>query len=333
MNDIRLDRLTELPERLSEIEVRDIKSVFPHPTLIFIQGEKEPALFISTLLHGNETTSFSVLQHLQRTLSGKTPERSLIIFVGNVDAASLGVRHLDNAPDFNRIWSQGDTPYHRMTEEILSEVRHRGLFASVDIHNNTGKNPVYGCVNALRSADLQLAEIFAPVGVYYLNPPTTQSIAFSHICPAVTVECGVSNDPEGLASAIRLVETVMAMDHFDSRPPSDFNVELYQTIGRVLIAPDANFSFGVGYTDLHLRGDLESLNFKHLAAGDFWANTTRKEMPLKVVDEHNTDLTDHFFTQDNGEIRLTRNALPSMVTLDRNVIRQDCLCYLMTPLD
>lgn len=332
MTDIRLDRLSALPDRLADITAREIKTVFPNPTLVTIQGEIDPPLFISTLLHGNETTSFTVLQHLQRQLKDAPPHRSLKIFIGNVEAASHGLRHLDDAPDFNRIWSQGDTPYHHLTAEILDEVRHSGLFASIDIHNNTGKNPIYGCVNALRSADLQLAEMFAPVGVYYLNPPTTQSIAFSHLCPSVTVECGQSNEPEGVEAAIRLVEGVMALDHFDSRAPSDFNISLYQTVGRVLIDPDASFTFGPGPNDLSLRSDLEALNFKPLKSGDRWAETRFDRFPLKVVDEHGTDLTDHFFRQDGNNILLTQDATPSMVTLDTDIIRQDCLCYLMTPM-
>jgi len=45
-------------------------------------------------------------------------------------------------------------------------MRLRDVFASVDIHNNTGLNPHYGCVTALRHASLHLAAMFSRTVVY-----------------------------------------------------------------------------------------------------------------------------------------------------------------------
>ena len=41
------------------------------------------------------------------------------------------------------------------------------------------------------------------------------------------------------------------------------------------------------------------------------------------------DITSDYFDFSNGEVRTTREVMPSMLTLDRRVIQQDCLCYLM----
>ncbi|MCA8903217.1 MAG: succinylglutamate desuccinylase/aspartoacylase family protein [Hyphomonas sp.] len=327
-----LDRYDRLPEALAGIAPRDIRAVFPNPSLVFIEGEETQPLFVSTLLHGNELTSFSVLQHLERTCRGARPPRSLIVFVGNVGAAAAGVRHLDDTPDFNRIWADGHSPWHDMAQDVMDEARRAGLFASIDIHNNTGDNPLYGCVNALRPADLQLAAMFAPVGVYYLNPPTTQSIAFSRICPAITVECGKTGSAEGNAAAIRLVEEAMRLKAFASAPPPPGTLDVYQTVGRVLIPEDVSFGFGEPDAQLTLRQDLEALNFRPMAAGESWAETQLSGMPLRVVDEHGHDLTGDFFRRDGRALRLVQQVVPSMITRDRQVIRQDCLGYLMRPI-
>lgn len=329
-----LDQTDRLPGALADIDVREIRRVFPRPTLIHIEGETEPPLFLSTLLHGNETTSFAVLQWLQALLADGRPPRSLMIFVGNVRAAEAGVRAMQGEPDFNRIWAPGDTAEHAMAAEILSIARQRGMFASIDIHNNSGRNPVYGCINSLRPQDLHLAAAFAPIGVYYLNPPTTQSIAFSHLGPAITLECGQSGDAAGLAAARSLISHVLGRDGLPATPPPADALQLFETVGRVLVDPDARFTFGpASGGDLVFRDDLESLNFRTVEAGARWAETSRSDMALRVVDEHGSELTGSFFIRENGALRLKQTVVPAMITPDHDIIRRDCLCYLMRPLD
>jgi hypothetical protein len=41
------------------------------------------------------------------------------------------------------------------------------------------------------------------------------------------------------------------------------------------------------------------------------------------------DSADVYFDYRDGDIRLTQDAIPAMLTLDSSAIRQDCLCYLM----
>ena len=332
---MRLDRLTELPPVLSRIGPREIRKAFAAPSLVSIEGERPETVFVSTLLHGNETTSFFVLQHLQQRFAHTRPPRSLLIFVGNVEAAAEGVRRLDGQPDFNRIWDHGTDGAHALAAEVVGEARKRALFASIDVHNNTGRNPVYGCVNALRPADLHLARLFAPRGVFYLNPPTTQSIAFSRLCPAVTVECGRSGDAEGLAAAIALIEAVLALPAFPADPPPAGALTLFETVGRVVVDPAARFGFGEEETavDLSLRADLEDKNFVRMAAGEVFAERAGGLQPLQVLDEHGRDLTAEFLARKAGALRLTTDVWPAMVTADRTIIRQDCLCYLMQPID
>lgn len=134
---MRLDRLDHLPEALLDIGPRDMRRVFPNPTLIRLGGRRAEPLFLSTLLHGDETTSFFVLQNIIRRLNAHGLPRALMIFVGNVDAAEAGVRRLPGEADYNRVWAGGDAPQARLAQEVLGEARRAQPFASIDIHNTS----------------------------------------------------------------------------------------------------------------------------------------------------------------------------------------------------
>ena len=55
------------------------------------------------------------------------------------------------------------------------------MFASIDIHNNTGLNPHYGCVNRLDPPFLHLATLFSRIVVYFKRPLGVQSAAFASV--------------------------------------------------------------------------------------------------------------------------------------------------------
>jgi hypothetical protein len=52
-------------------------------------------------------------------------------------------------------------------------------------------------------------------------------------------------------------------------------------------------------------------------------------MPLISKDENGMDNTDDFFAINNQQLVMRKAVMPSMLTLNEAVIRQDCLCYLM----
>lgn len=326
---MQLDQRDNLPSELMGLKPHQMTSLFPHPTLIHVRGHIEPPLFLSTLLHGNESTSFYVLQALAERYHDTPPPRSLLIFIGNVEAAAAGVRVLPNQPDFNRIWMGDSSPFGKLAAQVIDLARRVRPFASIDIHNNTGRNPLYGCVNILRPADLHLATDFSTTCVYYRNPKTTQSISFAHFCPAVTIECGQSGDAQGLQQAIALVDKTMQRTSFPDTLPVLPNLRMYETIGRVLIDPACSFSFGDQRTELVFRPDFGDLNFRELPTGEPWGTCSEPALPLSVLDEDGSDHASDFFRYEQGIVALKRSITPAMITLDRSVVRQDCLCYMM----
>ena len=322
------------PKGLEDVALRDIRQVLPRPSLIRIAGDAPQPLFLSILLHGNEATSFLVLQALARQYRSKTPARSLLIFVGNVYAAEQGVRTLPGQIDYNRIWGDplaDEASEFGLSHLVLSTARREGLFASIDIHNTTGRNPAYGCVTAMRAEDMGMARLFSDICVFYQNPPTTQSIAFSKLCPALIVECGQSGDTEGLEAAIRLVEDMMALTELPYTVPGD--LKLYETIGRVTLPQDKTIELSANdQADIQLSPDAEDWNFQTLPSGTPFLKVHGQDHGVLVVDEHGHDLTSHFLEYREGALVLKRDVVPAMITTCKNAILADCLCYLMREL-
>ncbi|MCK5336818.1 MAG: succinylglutamate desuccinylase/aspartoacylase family protein [Gammaproteobacteria bacterium] len=325
-----LNEITELPAGFLEADHKDIAKLLKSPTLIHLQGDIKQPLFISTLLHGNEYSGLIALQGLLKKYQSLNLPRSLSIFIGNVAAAEKDVRHLPNQPDYNRIWpgtEHKECKETRMMKKVVEIMKDHQPFASIDLHNNTGRNPHYGCVNRLSPQYLQLARLFSHTVVYFTTPKGVQSEAFAKICPAVTLECGKVGELDGIEHASRFIETTMQLEHLPDHVPSD--IDLFHTVARVTICDDVDFSFD-GSGDLTLDGSIELYNFKEIPEGTKFAHLNNSNnATFEAWDDHGKNIYDDFFSLNENDIVLKKPMMPSMFTKNKEVIRQDCLCYLM----
>lgn len=323
-----------LPERFLEVDPRALHELLDGPTLIHLPGRREPPLFVSTLLHGNEVTGMLAVQELlRRHLEGGLP-RALSLFIGNVAAARHGLRHLPGQPDFNRIWKGGDGPEERMAQQVLEEMGRVGPFASVDVHNNTGLNPHYGCVNRLDPRFLHLAALFGRTAVYFLTPDTVLSRAFAELCPSVTLECGHSRERHGVEHALEYLEACLHLREIPAQPVAEGDLDLFHTVARVEVSPEVHFGFGDCDLDLCFATDVDRFNFRELPAGTVLAARRGGDgTGLRVTSEEGGEVGERYFQVAAGAVRTRRPVMPSMLTLDARVIRQDCLCYLMERMD
>jgi succinylglutamate desuccinylase len=330
---LHLKQLDYLPEGLLEISAKELHTILPEPTLIHLSGKQAAPLFVSVLLHGNEPTGFMAMQLLLKKYQGKQLPRSLSIFFGNVTAAGHNLRRLDNQHDYNRIWPGTESPdcaETALAQEIFDVMKKRNVFASIDIHNNTGLNPHYACINDLDNQFLQLASLFGRLIVYFIRPKGVQSGAFAQICPAVTLECGRPDQHHGIEHALEFLSSCLRLTELPQHPILPQDIDLFHTVAQVKIDDHVNFSFDQVDTGLLLNEDLERMNFTEVSPGTALGTTKNTAtMPLIAKDEYGNDVTDHFFSFQNGELQINRLTMPSMLTLDERVIRQDCLCYLM----
>jgi succinylglutamate desuccinylase len=327
-----LQQFTGLPAGLLDTRPENLHRLIPHPALFHLPGKRSDTLFVSVLLHGNEPTGFFALQRLLQKYHQQTLPRPLSIFFGNTEAARLNLRRLDGQPDFNRVWpgtALAESPERRITEQIVAAMSQRKLFASIDVHNNTGLNPHYACVNKLDNAFLQLGSLFGRLLVHFTHPKGTQSAAFAGFCPAVTLECGRPGQEHGTEHAFEFLDSCLHLSEIPCHPIAKQNIDIYHTVAQVTIADDATFSFSDETADLLLDRDLDRMNFTDIPAGTVLGKTSNARIPVIAKNERGDDVTSRFFSIDKQQLVITRPAMPSMLTLDERVIRQDCLCYLM----
>jgi len=320
----------DLPDGFVEAQPEQLDELLGGPTLIHLPGRRQPALFVSLMLHGNEPTGLFAVQALLKKYAGSKLPRALSIFVGNVSAARHKLRRLDKQPDYNRVWGDGgDTAEHRMMSEVVASMSERGLFASIDIHNNTGINPHYACINKLETAFLQLALLFSRTVVYFTKPDGVQSNVFSRLCPAVTLECGQPGQAYGVEHAADYLDACLKLHEVPEHPVAPQDVSVFHTVSIVKIPEDVSFGFGSSNVQLQFVDDIDHFNFSEMPAGTHFGWRHDELSQLECQDENGNDVSERYFCYQNGNIELAMMVMPSMLTRDEKVIRQDCFCYLM----
>ncbi len=328
-----LKQETSFPEALLTATAQTLHSLIPEPTLFHLSGKHKEPLFISVLLHGNETTGFLALQKLLIKYRDQELPRSLSFYLGNTQAASLGLRRLDNQPDYNRIWPGTELPNTKeakITQEIISVMAKKKVFASIDVHNNTGLNPHYACITKLDNQFLQLANIFGRLIVYFTRPKGVQCGAFAENCPSVTLECGKPGQTYGVDHAFEYLNSCLHLSKLTDHPVPSQDIDVYHTVAQVKINHGIKFSFDNPQSDLLLDKGLERMNFTEASAGTLLGHViNHSDKPITAINEKGNDVTDQFFSLVDKRLQLSKKTMLSMLTLDEQVIKQDCLCYVM----
>lgn len=326
-----------LPPGLLEADAASLEALLGGPALIHLPGRRPGPLFVTVLLHGNETTGIEAVQAVLRRWHDRELPRALSLFIGNVAAARAGLRRLPGQPDYNRVWPGTETPdlpEAALMAEVVAHMRRRRPFASIDIHNNTGINPHYACVVRLEPSFLRLAQLFSRIAVLFERPLGVQATAMAELCPAVAVECGKIGGQSSIAHAAELVEAALHLDHFPQHPVAPHELELMHTVAIVKVPPGASFSFDGSAADFRFRGDLDHLNFREMKPGTAFGHCTPgSEVRLLLQPGGPAPLSGEYFDYSDGEVRLTRPVVPAMLTTDALAVKNDCLCYLMERID
>jgi hypothetical protein len=329
---IRLTILNTVPGGFLDCTARDLHLVLDGPTLIEIEGEREPPLFVSILLHGNEDSGLGAVQRILRDSPDRPLRRSMMLFVGNVEAARHGLRRLDGQPDYNRVWpgapSHGGTAEARMMAKVHARAVDRRAVAAIDFHNNTGRNPHYAVICNLDSRSLGVAALFSRRVVWFRGVPGTQTASFTGLIPAMTAECGLPGEAANAEAGARLLAAALNLDELPDGASEGTPLDLYHTLGVVRVKEDVTFGFGAVEAELRFDPSLDENNFRELKAGSVLGKTSHR-MPLRMIDETGHDVAEDYFDTEGGRLRLRKQAVPAMLTADPLIVRQDCLCYLM----
>ncbi|MCR9279722.1 MAG: succinylglutamate desuccinylase/aspartoacylase family protein [Pseudomonadaceae bacterium] len=325
-----LRTLDAIPDGLLACDARELAAQLGGSTLIRIAGDRSPALFVSVLLHGNETSGWEALRRY--LLAVERPGRSLVVFIGNVLAAAHGQRALAGQPDYNRIWcgAAAGGVEQELALALEAELVKQPLFAAIDLHNNTGRNPHYSVLTNFAPQALVLAREFSEKAVYIEEPATVLTRLLQQFCPTVALEVGPVGDAASDDRTLTALHRYCELESLDGDVPE---LELHRSLGRVHIPVGASFDFADasgGDADITLTSGMEAVNFHVVPEGTEFASTACElTQVLTVLDPAHQVVTDKYFRAIDGRITFARDVVPAMYTVDRSVIRQDCLCYLM----
>lgn len=316
--------LNKIPSGLLDIPATGLHEILPAPTLMEFPGKQGSPIFISCLIHGNETTGLLVVQELLKKYGETKWPRPVFLFFGNVQAAAQGRRHLDDRPDFNRIWKSANSPEGKWPEgkiaaDVLQYVQPQKLFAAIDIHNNTGRNPHYVVLDNLSSHSINLAGLFGPICMYHNEPLGACSEVFAKFCPALTIEAGQPGKPEGTEHVLAFFEKLLVLPKIPAQSAADLQLTILESVGAIKIPQEANFIFDP---------DLDLLNFTTVPPGtDFGQYFGSHRFVLK--NDQGQDVADEYFSYQNQRIKTLKPFIPAMITLDPIIMKSDCLGYVM----
>jgi hypothetical protein len=331
-------RLDALPAAFAETPASRLHRILPGPSLVHLPGQGGAELFVAVLQHGNEDTGLQAMQRLLAEHAGRPLPRPVSLFIGNVEAARHGRRRLDHQADFNRAWPGTELPESeetRMLAEVTAIMRARAPFASIDVHNTSGENPHYAGVNSFDHRCLQLAHRFSRTVVHFTRPRGAQAQAFLGLCPSVILECGRVGTVTGAEHARDYLEACLHLEAIPDEPPRPGDIDLFDSVAVVHVPDGVRFGFewpahpAEPDLDLCLPGDVDRLNFRELPAGTALARCRPGSAPVRALAPSGAEVTREFFDCRDGELRLRRAVMPSLLSPDARIVRQDCLCHLM----
>ncbi len=335
--------LEQLPEGLLEKPATALYQQLSGPTMVHIAGRNPRPLVVSVLQHGNEDTGWEAMRILlKHRYAYRELPRSICLLIGNVSAARLRRRRLDGQPDFNRCWPHAESnrnvitndPYTSLFRYYMDKLCEQQPFAALDIHNNTGLNPHYAALNRIDWRMIHLARLFSDKIVYFTMPHGTLSNAMAEHCPSLTLECGQAGNVHGTDHALEYIEQCLQLDSIDDTPLPTEQTQLYHMLATVYVSADLRFSFMPEKSMLSFIANLDHLNFTEMPPGTLLAHMHgHNSRCLLALDHYGQDITDSCFSFSDGTVRTLRPLMPSMLTPDVQVIRQDCLCYLMERID
>ncbi len=333
-----ITQLNKLPEGILDLSADQLYTKIDNHTLIHLSGKIQRPVFISILQHGDEYTGWDALKDYLNNHQHVLP-RSLSILFGNIQAAKYNVRQIEGEADFNRRWPSHlnlDGPLAKTMRKITDIMIQRQPFASVDIHNNSGRNPHYSGINSLEPEFINLASLFSDTMIYFTSPAGIQSGAFAKFCPSVTVECGLSGASDGKEQTHTFLELLLSQSNLMTVPGILEHQRVYEIQSSIRIKEGIDFGFEED-NEFVLVKDLDYLNFHQITVGEVFGKINGKLaekqiMPFAIIDENNCEAPNDYFTIKNNHIICSKSFVPAMITQNIKAIKNDCLCYIMQPI-
>ena len=359
-----------LPKEVAALSAEELLGALGGPTLFDLRRSGEPPLFVSTLLHGNETSGWDAVRRIAGR--GEAYEFSWMLFLGNVEAAAQGARSLPGQGDFNRIWNVDDeadgsasnarpsgawegrmpSPQARASSPQrkagVSSAPKEGRMSSppTDVwQEDSHARPAEAqMANAVTQA-AQAAQPFFAVDVHNNsghNPPysvitaldeTTlaAAAAFSPLAIHARQPAGVQTRRFARFCPAVTIETGQPEDPESAERAEEYLLRCLRG-GEPPAAEHSRLSLYENTVRVTVRGDVEPHpGLERLNFGVAApGQCIAHRGELLAQDSLGRNVTDRYLEADGTATRLKRSVTLSMYTSDVAIARQDCLCYFMT---
>lgn len=314
-----------IDEEVLDCEARDLYRLLPTPTL-FDLTNGVPPIFVSVLLHGNELTGWDAIRQFLRKRDQANPKHSLVLYIGNVEAAALNQRFLDHQLDFNRIWCGGDQAEHQHAEEVVHLIQRMKPKFALDIHNNSGLNPAYSVLTHTSYACLTHARKFSSIALLAPSLHSVITRRMNEICPSITIEVGLSGEVDSLRRTLEYLDYLFEADLDHTIFPEDLSI--YRTVANLRVETEGKPHFP---TFPKLNPALEPLNFDSVPAGTSISTHLSDDWVVRVYDNDEVEQTDQYLEQVGKDTYLKNDVIMAMFTQHVENAFHDCVCYFLEP--
>jgi succinylglutamate desuccinylase len=322
-----------IPNAIQQKNEIELLEWLTKPTFFFIDNKQTRTLLISGLIHGNEPTGFrAIIIELKRLSETKTNHPfNLLFFIANLKAAQgknpYSSRYTEAQTDFNRIWKEDSTEL--FVQEAKDYISSFNLIGHVDLHNNSGANPVYTVITQLREDILELANYLCDKH-FYIDLEFGAFIEYTaKKIPSITVECGKRLTPEADKAGNEIIQKTYSYftKKIKNEPVIVKKGKIYCDPITVKIRKETLFSTDGSRAPFMVRKDIETLNFTKIKAGTELGRVKNNEQPLQI-EKKGKDITNEWIDVRDNLVMIKKEAVILMATSDAPNITKDCLLYL-----
>lgn len=333
-------RIFTRPPREAQLDLLEFLSWLGGPALFHLKGaDSSRCRVVMGGLHGDEPSGFHAVHGILRDLLRSPPLLPVdqILILGNVRAALAGPgfyhRFLPDEEDMNRVWDDlpAGSPVRESAVAIREYLTGRTIEALVDLHNNSGYNPIYSVLLDQGASRVALARNWTRRLVLYGGQKLGTFLeTFDPLAPGVVVECGQAGDPEADRRAfLGCLRFLSAADPWSTRP-GEGRAHVFRSVARVIVPPDVRLAFTMEHSleaDLTISPRIDRHNFELLTKGTMlaWRGPNGR---LQVIDNHGRDVTEEYFVHRARKIHLARSIVPVMMTTSQEAAKSDCLLYM-----
>lgn len=314
-----------ISKEMLDCDARNLYRLLPSPTLFDLSNGNTP-IFVSVLLHGDETTGWDAVRQFIRERDLSHPKNSLLLYVGNVQAAAVNQRFLDHQLDFNRIWCGGKRTEHRHAEQVVEVIRKLEPRFALDIHNNSGLNPAYSVLTHSSYACLTHAREFSSIALLAPSLHSVITRRMNEICPSITIEVGLSGQFDSLDRTLKYLDYLFNTDLDHVSFPEDLAV--YRTVANLRVETEGKPHFP---SFPKLNPALEPLNFDSVPAGTSISTNLNDDWVVRVYDNNDVEQTSKYLEQIGKDTYLKNDVIVAMFTQHVESAFQDCVCYFLEP--